>query len=305
VVNTRADGSPVGVRGISVTSADGVGVKGDGSGLGVFGTSESSEGWAVYGLVSATTGSTVGVNGVADSPSGTGTRGVARADTGFNRGVVGISNSISGTGVLGQVDADSGRPRAIWGVNANAPLGWAGFFDGNVNIDGTLFKSGGAFRIDHPLDPANKYLNHSFVESPDMMNVYNGNVALDGNGEFWVQLPDWFEALNKEFRYQLTPIGAPGPNLYIAEPVQNNRFKIAGGTPGLRVSWQVTGIRHDPYAEANPILVEQEKPADEKGTYAAPEAYGQPEEKGARYKRFQELHQPNDKATNALEKEGE
>ena len=34
-----------------------------------------------------------------------------------------------------------------------------------------------AFVIDHPLDPANKYLSHCSVESPDVMNLYNGNVA--------------------------------------------------------------------------------------------------------------------------------
>ena len=38
--------------------------------------------------------------------------------------------------------------------------------------------------------------HHSFVESPDMMNVYNGMVRLDAKGEAWVNLPDYFEALN-------------------------------------------------------------------------------------------------------------
>ena len=81
--------------------------------------------------------------------------------------------------------------------------GYAGKFYGNVEINGTLSKSAGTFKIDHPLDPENKYLYHSFVESPDMMNVYNGNVLLDNNGEAVVKLSDWFEALNMEFRYQL------------------------------------------------------------------------------------------------------
>ena len=77
------------------------------------------------------------------------------------------------------------------------------------------------------------------------MNVYNGNVVLDDSGEASVTLPDWFEALNRDFRYQLTAIGAPGPNLYVAEEVASNRFKIAGGGRGSKVSWQVTGIRRD------------------------------------------------------------
>ena len=113
-----------------------------------------------------------------------------------------------------------------------------------------------------------------------MMNVYNGNATMDANGETWIELPDWFQTLNREFRYQLTAIGSPGPNLYVAEEISGNRFKIAGGRPAARVSWQVTGIRHDPYAVANRIQVEVDKPAAERGFYLHPEAYGQPKEAG-------------------------
>jgi uncharacterized protein YwbE len=161
------------------------------------------------------------------------------------------------------------------GVHVNSAGGYAGYFNGDVAVTGVLTKGSGSFKIDHPLDPENKYLSHSFVESPDMMNVYNGNVILDARGEAWVPLPDWFEALNRDFRYQLTAIGAPGPNLYISEKIQGNRFKIAGGAPGMEVSWQVTGIRHDPFALAHPILVEEGKPEDERGTYLHPDAYDQ------------------------------
>jgi hypothetical protein len=152
---------------------------------------------------------------------------------------------------------------------------------GNIHVIHTLTKGAGSFMIDHPLDPANKYLYHSFVESPDMMNIYNGNLVLDGNGEAVVTLPDWFGALNRDLRYQLTAIGAPGPNLYIADEISNNRFKIAGGRPGGKVSWQVTGIRQDAYANAHRIPVEQDKPAEEKGTYLHPELFGAPPEKSA------------------------
>jgi hypothetical protein len=112
-------------------------------------------------------------------------------------------------------------------------------------------------------------------------------VAADANGEAWVELPEWFEALNRDYRYQLTPIGAPGPNLYIAEEIRNNRFKIAGGTPGMKVSWQVTGIRRDPYAETHRIPVEEDKPPEERGTYLHPQAYGQPETMGLVYRQAQ------------------
>ena len=151
----------------------------------------------------------------------------------------------------------------------------------NLVVTGTLSKPAGSFQIDHPLDPENQYLYHSFVESPDMMNVYNGNVMLDAQGEAVVELPDWFEALNRDFRYQLTSIGGFAP-VYVAEEIARNRFKIAGGEPGLKVSWQVTGIRQDPYAEQHRIPVEVNKPPEERGTYLHPEIYGQPASRGRR-----------------------
>jgi hypothetical protein len=95
----------------------------------------------------------------------------------------------------------------------------------------------------------------------------------------------------KDFRYQLTAIGAPGPNLYIAETVQGHRFKIAGGAPGMTVSWQATGIRHDPYAEAHRIQVEEDKAPGERGKYLAPTERGKPEELGADYERRQRMQE--------------
>ncbi|RMF69050.1 MAG: hypothetical protein D6743_02535, partial [Calditrichaeota bacterium] len=225
-----------------------------------------------------------------DANNGTGVQGVANNGSeaygvwGYStggKGVVGTAQS--GTGVMGQVYSTGS---AVYGTAPTSEFAWAGKFDGNVKVTGNvqiignLSKSSGSFKIDHPLDPANKYLYHSFVESPDMMNIYNGNVTLDANGEAWVQLPEWFEALNRDFRYQLTAIGAPGPNLYVAEEISGNRFKIAGGRPGMKVSWQVTGIRHDAFAEAHRIPVEEMKPPRERGYYLHPVELGQPEERG-------------------------
>jgi hypothetical protein len=157
----------------------------------------------------------------------------------------------------------------------------AGWFDGDVDIVGNISKSGGSFRIDHPLEPANKYLSHSLVESPDMKNIYDGVAVLDANGEAEIELPAWFEALNRDFRYQLTCIGGYAP-VYIAEKVHDNRFKIAGGQPGLEVSWLVTGIRQDAWAKAHPIPVEEDKSPDEQGYYLHPELHGASEERDIR-----------------------
>jgi hypothetical protein len=152
---------------------------------------------------------------------------------------------------------------------------------GNVAITGTISKGGGSFKIDHPLDPENKYLYHSFVESPDMMNIYNGNATTDGAGHATITLPDWFEALNKNFRYQLTVIDAADnlPDFVTARvirKVQNNQFTIRTSLPNVEVSWQVTGIRKDAFAEHNRIPVEQDKSPADRGRYLHPAAFGLP-----------------------------
>jgi len=260
-------------------SSSGVGVYGynpstNGTTYGVYGQSESTSGYAIYGLANATSGNTIGVFGGNKSPNGVGVAGLATSVSGVTAGVTGRSESPLGYG--------------IYGTNVST-LGWAAWFDGKVRVNGTLTKTAGSFQIDHPLDPANQYLYHSFVESPDMKNIYDGVVVLDSYGEATVVMPDWFQALNgdaqfqSDYRYQLTPIGAAMPNLYIAQKIAGNTFRIAGGVPGMEVSRQVTGIRHDPYAEANRIPVEAPKPPAELGTYLFPALYGQPDSAGVNY----------------------
>ena len=145
------------------------------------------------------------------------------------------------------------------------------FVTGGASVSGSLSKGSGTFVIDHPLDPENKLLYHSFVESPDVKNIYDGVATLDGNGEVIVELPEYFEVLNGQHRFLLTPMGESAPYLHVTQAgVQNNTFTIAGGPPHARVSWQVTGIRHDPYILANPIIPEVEKGPEalvDKGEY--------------------------------------
>jgi hypothetical protein len=213
----------------------------------------------------------IGINGVAVHGVSTNSNGVHGFSTNSN-GVYGGSSS-------------------SYGGFFSSATGQAGYFNGNVEVVGTINKSALAFKIDHPLDPADKYLSHSGVESPDMKTIYDGVLVLDANGEASVELPAWLEALNRDFRYQLTPIGTSAPNLYIAQKVSKNRFKIAGGPPGLEVSWQVTGIRYDPYAEHHRIPIEEQKSAEERGKYLHPKEYGQPETMGINYAALKQLQE--------------
>jgi hypothetical protein len=146
---------------------------------------------------------------------------------------------------------------------------------GTVNVNGTFTAGDKKFKIDHPLDPANKYLYHTSVESSEMMNIYTGNVTTDASGLATVQLPDWFEALNTDFRYQLTAIGQFAQAI-VASEISQNEFSVRTDKPNVKVSWQVTGVRHDAFAKANRIPVEVEKASADRGHYLYPEAIGQP-----------------------------
>jgi len=213
---------------------------------------------------------------------GGGTNGGAAGVTGFG----GSAIMSDGSGAVFQGGSGS-REGGGDGLQAYAGSGLAGFFSGSIDVSGSIAKSGGSFKIDHPLDPANKYLYHSFVESPDMMNIYNGNVVTDGNGDAIVPLPEWFETLNRDFRYQLTVVGQFSQAI-VSREVADHQFSIKTDKPGVKVSWQVTGIRQDQWANTHRIPVEEEKNARERGHYIHPELFGAPEEMGVEWARHPE-----------------
>ncbi|UCD18548.1 MAG: hypothetical protein JSV44_06470, partial [Candidatus Zixiibacteriota bacterium] len=185
---------------------------------------------------------------------------------------------------------DGATAYGIYASGGSATPNWAGYFSGNVRVTGTFTNPKSSYIIDHPDYPQDKYLSHSYVGSTEMMNVYSGNVVTDGNGDAVVQLPDYFEALNKDFRYQLTVIGEFAQAI-IAEEISGNQFAIRTDKPSVKVSWQVTGIRNDAYAKANPNLVEIEKPAEEQGLYMHPEAFGLSQEKFIHYEQNKRMEE--------------
>jgi hypothetical protein len=273
-----------GVAGQTSHDVDGVGVIGLGGrgekSSGVFGKADN--GYGVYGRSLNNIG-VVGLRG--ESFNNFQTRGILGT---IANAVEGVSKVAGGKGVAGV--ANSGA-NAV-GVYGESTGGLAGFFRGRVTVTEHILtkvifadKITGAaklFRIDHPRHPAEKYLSHTSVESDEMANVYSGNVTLDARGEAWVRLPDWFEALNTDFRYQLTCVGAFAP-VYVAREITDHRFRIAGGRAGMKVSWQVNGIRHDAYAKAHPLKVEQDKPKAERGRYLHPADFGLQASRGINY----------------------
>ncbi|GIV16423.1 MAG: hypothetical protein KatS3mg022_1858 [Armatimonadota bacterium] len=233
---------------------------------------------AIYGVHTDTSGNAYGGWFESASTSGRGVYGYATATSGTTYGVYGRSASTSGRGVVGLATATSGTNYGVYGQSSNSPDGYGVYSSGRFVATGTK-----SFQIDHPLSPETHFLNHFCTEGPEPYNVYRGTVVLDARGEAWVQLPDYFEAINRDPTYHLTPIGAPMPNLHVAVEIQNNRFKIAGGAPGKKVSWEVKTVRNDRWVQEYGYQTEQPKPAEYRGKYLHPELYGQPKELGIHY----------------------
>jgi hypothetical protein len=312
VVNTEQGGLGISGRGGSLTT--GAGVDNGGVGVeGLGGTGLSTGGFGGTG-VSAVGGNSGGTGGAGVQAIGGGAGGSITAiggpgvralggtstDGGGGPGVIATGGSgpaVTGTGVVGH-GGDSETGVGGDGVQGFAGHGHAPGFDGaagtffgdvvvtdnldvesDVSVHGNLTVFGVKhFKIDHPLDPENKYLYHAAIESSEVLNVYSGNVVTDLTGEGVVTFPDWFEAINRDFRYQLTVVGTFALAI-VAEEIQNNQFRIRTSAPGVRVSWQVTGVRSDAVMRKHPFKAEQDKPERERGTYLSPESFNQPEEK--------------------------
>jgi hypothetical protein len=256
-------GSPTGVHG-RTSNGSGVAIRAEN-------TATAGNGNALVATGSAGSGDTLVVNAsglgnawaIKASSAGSGGRALSAELT---------SNSSSGIAVYGQVTSASARAAQF----VNLAGGDAARFDGNVNVVGNHTVSGTkSFRIDHPLDPANSYLYHYNLEGPEPFNLYRGTVTLDATGAAQVELPDYFDRINIDVSYQLTAIGASMPHLHVSEEVEGNRFGVAGGAPGRRVSWQITALRNDVWVQDHGIRTEVEKPATEKGRYLYPEGYDQ------------------------------
>jgi hypothetical protein len=274
----RASGGDYGVY----ATGDIIAVQARGNGHGVYATTTSTAGAGVFAagprFAIRANGGEYGVYGTSDQTGIFGDGGGAGVyGLGDDSGVFGASNEYAlfgqggNYGVYGQ-----GSIYGVWGWTLN---GQAGHFSGDVQVLGEITKSGGGFLIDHPSDPANRNLAHSFVEAPERLNVYRGTVTLDRRGAATVRLPRYDRQLNRDHQVQLTAVAAPAPNLHVARAVAGGRFAIAGGMPGQQVYWVVTGVRNDAWAIAHPLRVDHAKRRRDRGRYLNPEAFGEPRSK--------------------------
>jgi hypothetical protein len=278
---TATSGQAIGVQGQS-DSPTGRGILGwaaatTGDAWGVWGYTTSNAGTGVVGHAAAASGVTTGVLGRVDSPTdeATAVYGGAWAQTGLTTGVWGVTSSSAdgAAGVYGTSTATTGQNFGVFG-SAESPEGFGVYSLGNMGASGTK-----QFVIDHPLDPDNKYLHHYASEGPVPLNIYNGRTLLDSSGEAWVGLPDYFEAINKDCTYHLTPIGNPAPTLYVAQR-EPGRFKIAGGQAGLEVAWIVMASRNDAWVRTFGAPVETVKSERERGRLLHPQFASRPAEQG-------------------------
>jgi len=291
------DGGGTGVLGFS-RAGTGVGVQGiSPSGYGVAGNSEryigvtgsSASGLAGIlgnfgsGVPFSNWGNANNMGVVGTSSGGDGVAGITTADQ--SAGVYGVVTGVSSSfGMNYGVQGTATHARGVGVFGQNTVGGDAGYFEGRVGVRGAFTASNKSFKIDHPVDPANKYLYHASVESPDMLCLYSGNITTNARGNATIVLPPYFGALNRDFKYQLTVIGQAAQAM-VEREIENNRFSIKTDKPNVKVSWQVTGIRQDPYAEANRIPVEQYKADQDRGRYLHPEVYELPEEESIRVDR--------------------
>lgn len=268
----------------------GYGVKGQAlgsGGVGVFGQASvglesiaTASGMLAYGPVRGVLGQVtgndldrVGVEGRVYTNGSSGVLGsnlnVAGQTGGVGYGVYGLSDRATDRAMLGDSDATSGTPYGVFGDTDG--FGIALYASGNFSASGTK-----AFRIDHPLDPANKYLYHYCSESPEPMNTYSGNVTTGANGYAWIELPDYFESINRDLRYQLTVIDDSDDFVMakVTQECKNGRFQVRTNKPNIKVSWRVEGVRNDAYVRHYPPVREEYKPTNERGLYDHPEIFG-------------------------------
>lgn len=256
----------------NTASNSGYGVFADGGSYACYGVSDFGHGiggvsntFSKYGVIGDNTAGGYGIVGRSSSGSVTGA-GIYGSGIGQSSGVIGNASSTNAnsTGVMGAQNAGGGQ--------------LAVFSLGNFTASGAK-----SFTIDHPLDPENKILRHFCTEGPEALNAYSGNTVTDESGYAVIRLPNYFESINKNFRYQLTVVdegdSAEFVEVKVVRKIRGNQFAIRTSLPHVEVSWRVEATRNDLWMQKYPLKIEEEKSDEKRGTYFFPELFGQPKSK--------------------------
>lgn len=233
--------------------------------------SESSSGRGLFAWASNSVGSTVGAYAQANSNGGIAVYGDATNSGGATFGGYFVSRSVDGQAVHGVATAGVGTTYGVVG-EVGSGSGYGVYFLGRLAGSGTKL-----FRIDHPLDPLNKYLLHYCAEGPEPMNAYSGTVVTDDKGYATVKLPDYYESINRDPRIQLTVLDeADSDEFVLVKAVSKPRsgfFRIRSSMPGVQVFWRVDAVRNDAFVRKHGAPVEEIKTGKEKGKYQQPSLY--------------------------------
>jgi len=195
----------------------------------------------------------------------------------------GVSAIGQAQGVHAIANRATGENYGVYAYTNSTTNGWAGYFENDVFIGGSVVAPAWVGQVDDPASPTTRWLQHAVVESSERVRTNSGTATLDSRGEATVQVPSRYPSLHTDHRYQLTAIGSPGPRLHVSRELdKSGTFAIGGGAAGQRVSWQLTGVRADPFARAHPLVTEQPKPSWRQGTYTHPELYGASADLGPR-----------------------
>jgi hypothetical protein len=304
-IDDGAGGAFTGYHGIyakGISSGSGIGVIGVGNNEASYSTSSDGSGGAFtgyHGIFSKGTNRDEGTGVIGIGNDGSYYLDADGSGGAFTGELTGVSawatlQSSSAVGVYGAYQGGGSRDGVgVYGYayNTTNGRGYGVYGSGSrygVYANGNLGASGiKSFAIDHPLDPQNKILKHYSIESPEVLNMYRGNVTLNQYGEASIALPDYFTAININFSYSLTPVGQSAPNLFIKQEIdENGMFLIAGGHPDQKISWIIYAERNDPYMqqhqESKQVVVE--KDIENRGKYIMPELYNQPESSGIFYR---------------------
>jgi len=165
----------------------------------------------------------------------------------YDLGRIRVNNSGASYGIEGIMNIAVGRNN---GSNVITLIDILTIKESGLTVNGSLAKSSGSFRIDHPLKPETHDLVHSFIEGPQADLIYRGKINLT-NGKASVNIDlasgmteGTFEVLCREV--QCFTSNESGWN-HVRGSVTGNTLTIEcqDQTASDLISWMVIGERKD------------------------------------------------------------